>query len=472
MLARDQLSRLEDIERDINELPKLTRSMTTINHDPITDDPSDHETPCHSQISQSQYIISIYPGDPSFTVEHDFKTELISKLYTQRNHWLPSYGPWYSTFTSVAMQKRFFPKDLKGNDNFHNSTSQKLMNVIVTTISDITEDLYVDVRHLSDTNAALCLLNAYYVIKGQAAPPKTFQDLVKDLDLKLDLLVHDLKQLGISTLGFQFTFENNRQNCTLAPLGTKDKYSSDFFHNHKLVHLFTNSGVLPKLDSDDHGSFHQDVIYVITNSIFGEDIPPFASYQWNLRVGLVALEHLILVHILTENIRVKDPGNNRLNFKTLLGSSFQSGQVEALAQTTFKRGQVLKHLCTHYIVPTLLNNPQIPMSKLFPGITILGLEIQSHVPGHTSIINLTGQKFSEIIDVITQQLMIKDATQLFQARVALRLKVEAGLARLLSQPSPRLTVADVIKTQFGGLDDYDRVYFLVIGFLPVSSPVI
>lgn len=473
MLARDQLSRLEEIERDISNLPQWAYTEPLPIHDKNIPPHQEQEVTHISNVPTSHYIISIYPGDPSFTVETDLKTELIAKLYTQRNHWLPSYGPWYSALTAVAMQKRFFPKELKGNDNFHNSTSQKLMQAITSTLSGITEDLYVDVRHLSDTNAALCLLNAYCVMKGQAALPKTFQDLGKDLDLKLDILVHDLKQPGgFSTQGFQFTYENTIQTSTVAPVGKRDRYPLSFFQHHKLVQLFINAGVLPRLDSEDTVQIHQDVIYVITNAIFGEDIPPFASYQWNLRVGIVALEYLILVHVLTENIHVRDPGNSRLNFKSLLGSSFQLGQSDPLIQSTFRRGQAFKHLSTNYIIPTITSDPQIPISKLFPGISILGLEIQSHAPGHASIINLSGQKFSDIIDVITQQSMIKDAPQLLQSRVTLRFKVESGLARLLAQPSPRLTASDIIKTQFGGLDDYDRIYFLVLGFLPVTSPVI
>lgn len=68
--------------------------------------------------------------------------------------------------------------------------------------------------------------------------------------------------------------------------------------------------------------------------------------------------------------------------------------------------------------------------------------------------------------------MLFNAQILLQAQTSLRVNVEDGLNILLSRLSPVTFATDMIKTQFGGGDDYDKIYFLILGCLPVVVAVV
>lgn len=91
---------------------------------------------------------------------------LLGNLYGNINQWVPSFGPWYRTMSANAMQRRVFPKQLRGNLNFTNSVSLKLMTEVVAVLEGTTQDFFSDVRHLPDLQAALILSVAYLLLQG------------------------------------------------------------------------------------------------------------------------------------------------------------------------------------------------------------------------------------------------------------------------------------------------------------------
>ncbi len=71
----------------------------------------------------AQYAVSISPTDPPLMVAGSLAQTLLGNLYGNINQWVPSFGPWYRTMSANAMQRRVFPKQLRGNLNFTNSVS-------------------------------------------------------------------------------------------------------------------------------------------------------------------------------------------------------------------------------------------------------------------------------------------------------------------------------------------------------------
>ncbi|AAC13806.1 DNA packaging tegument protein UL25 [Equid gammaherpesvirus 2] len=434
-----------------------------------------------------ELLITISPDGPTFSVKDDFRTEFISGLYTRQSQWLPFYGPWYAAMTDSAMQRRVFPKELKGNVNFQNSTSLKLMTGLLEVLASATEDFYTDGRNLSDVNAALCLLNGYYCLRTPAPLPSTYGELLADLDKKMEFLIADLKR-DASNTDFSFAFSNPRQLETVAPLNRQGAYAPDFFGRHKMFAVMSDAGMFPNTkqtaaSAQDPGA--RDIVYLITNAVFGENVPPFITYQLNLRTGLKALELLIVVYIVLENAHVQhNTVNRRLQLPALLGDQYkrpaaQRPQPQQPA-AMFKKGFLFSFVVKNYMVPVLTRRPQTPASSLFPGAVLLALETADAASagggsgqtlgGH--LINLSGKKYDQLFDVLNQKLTFRDVQGLIGAQTALRLTLERGLNLLLSKPSPLTSATEVISTQFGGGDDYDSLYFLILGCLPVTMAVV
>ncbi|ALE14730.1 ORF19 [Felid gammaherpesvirus 1] len=477
-LAQGHISTTQDVLQKLDTLESVTQHLSV---KPIQSEkvnslktaPTAH-TKYPTQRDKTSLIITIAPDDPSFHVESDFRGEFLSGLYTKQHQWLPAFGPWFTNMTDSAMQRRVFPRELRGNLNLQSSTSLKLMQAVLDTISNVTSDFFLDVRHLSDTNSALCLLNGYFYIKKNSPLPLTYVDLVSNLDEKIELLITDLKQNTQGT-NFSFSYSNPQQLETIAPLSKQNTYSTDFFQDHKLFHLLVTAGVLPS-QTQSKASQNLDVVYLITNTVFGADIPPFPVFQWNLRTGLIALEVLMLVYITLEVAQIStNTAHRRLQLATLLGGQIKT--KDSQQYKFLKRKQLFSFMCENYMIPTLQQNPQTPISSLFPGIILTAIEavdvFDSHInKTNNHIINLSGKKYNEMFDIINQKYTFKDPQAILHAQTAFRLTIEKGLNLLLSSTNPSSAITKIISTEFGGGDDYDNLYFLILGCLPVSVAII
>ncbi|AAT00009.1 JM32 [macacine gammaherpesvirus 11] len=465
MVMRD----LDTIQNMVGDLRSPTRetadTQTSINPRPKI----------APQTHGDAFVVTIAPGDPGFTVNQDLRLELLPSLYMNQNQWLPQYGPWYSSLTDNAMQRRVFPRDLRGTTNFQNSTSLKLMSAVISTAASITQDFYADVRNVSDTQAALCLLNGYYCHRTGTPLPPTRDGLWDNLGTKLATLISHLKQ-NTKGLGFEFTYSNPKQRASLAPLNKETKYSADFFTNHVIYATLAQSGLLPGSKNPGTGQPPgPDLVYILATTLFSEDVPPFQAYQWNLRAGLSALGCLVLVYVLLElaQITPRSP-HRRLNLASLLGGRFSKVEDPSGSKQYLKKGQLFDFLTENYISPLLSRAPDAPTSFLFPGAYLTALEAKaiSHLKHTRPFVNLTGSRFNEIFDILNQKLTFRDAGSLIQAQTSLRLTAEEGLAAILSHPSPPGLTHEIMKSQFGVYDDYDKVYFLVLGYLPVATSVV
>nr|BEG23010.1 homolog of EHV2 ORF19 DNA packaging tegument protein UL25 [Macronycteris gammaherpesvirus 1] len=477
-LAETQTETTQEILRDLDILEQVTTQMTQDIQPqkpstPISPTIDKQKPTIQSQNQKQDLMITISPDGPTFTVTSDFRTEFLSGLYHRQSQWLPSFGHWYQDMTDNAMQRRVFPKELKGNLNFQNSTSLKLISSVLDTLASVTEDIYTDIRHLSDINAALCLINGYYCLKTGYQIPTTYSDLLHDLDKKIVLLATDLKQENSST-DFSFVISNPNQFETIAPLNKQGTYAADFFSSHKIFLLMAANGMFPHSKNKPMGGdpLNRDIVYLITNNVFSQDIPPFMTHQWNLRVGLKALEIFIVVYIILENAHIS--GNTisrRLQLATLLADQYKPQKLNQV----FKRGYLFSFLLTNYVIPCLTHFSNTPASSLFPGVIQLALEsVNTKLLNVSSnqLINLSGKKYDGIFQILNQKLVFKDIHALIQAQTALRLTVEEGLNLILSKGAPLMSISNIMTTQFGGGDDYDTLYFLVLGCLPVTLPVV
>ncbi len=140
-------------------------------------------------------------------------------------------------------------------------------------------------------------------------------------------------------------------------------------------------------------------------------------------------------------------------------------------QTLFRHGELFRFIWAHYVRPTVAADPQASISSLFPGLVLLALELKlmdGQAPSHYAI-NLTGQKFDTLFEIINQKLLFHDPAAMLAARTQLRLAFEDGVGVALGRPSPTLAAREILERQFSASDDYDRLYFLTLGYL--ASPV-
>ncbi len=121
----------------------------------------------------------------------------------------------------------------------------------------------------------------------------------------------------------------------------------------------------------------RDLVYRIANQIFGEDVPPFSSHQWNLRVGLAALEALMLVYTLCETANLAEAATRRLHLSSLLPQAMQRRKPAVASagmpgaypvQTLFRHGELFRFIWAHYVRPTVAADPQasIMQRRVFP----------------------------------------------------------------------------------------------------------
>lgn len=427
-------------------------------------------------VRTNEWGILIVPGDSGFAFQVDFRLEFISCLYSQPQMWLPSYGPWYTQIVATVMQRRVFPRELKGNTNLQNSVSLALMKELLSTICHMTADVYADGRHLSDTLSCICILNAYYCKRKGSSLPSDMSGLLDSIGDKIALFMADFREYANAHEGdYNFIAHDPRQKETYVPVNRNLAYERGFFKGHKIFNFLVNRAILLVFDpSGPHwanGVDSVDLIYVITSTILGENVPPFMAYQFNLRAGIIALEVLMLVFTVIEFANPSGGGmaTRRLQLQTLLGDNF----VHAPPRNCFGRLKVLYYLFENYFTYMLLRDPSKPMSDIFPGACLLALEARHLRDGSRGkFINLAGQQFNDILDTIVQKKLILDPKQLYGAKVRLRLGLEAGLAVLLGAPNPAMIAQDILRTSFAGEDDYDRLYFLVLGCLPVANPII
>lgn len=275
------LQTLENVVMSINEIDNQTKSPTSPTPSSNMDDGDSTSGGFVYHHKKNEFIISISPDGPSFSVDTNFRTEFLSGLYHRQTQWLPFYGQWFSSMTDSAMQRRVFPKELKGNINFQNSTSLKLITSVLDTLASVTDDIYTDIRHLTDINSALCLINGYYCISTSSKLPNTYEDLLTDLDKKIEFLVGDLKH-DTSQTDFSYVYSNPKQLETIAPLNKHGTYAADFFNNHKLFYLMNSVGMFAhnKQTQSERGlPTTKDIVYLITNNVFSQDIPPFLTHR-------------------------------------------------------------------------------------------------------------------------------------------------------------------------------------------------
>ncbi|ADW24360.1 tegument protein [Cricetid gammaherpesvirus 2] len=430
--------------------------------------------PCPSPQEESPplrpHTVLIFPGDPGFQVTDTIQANIWPLLYMQQQKWLPSFGPWYSRLTTLAMQKRAFPRELRGSANFQNSMSLKLMQTVSNTICNITSDFYSDARNLPDSMAALCLLSAYACKTLKTAPPATVSDLLGDIPQKVQVLVSDLKKCKGP---FRFSPNSREYANSLAPPRQEGRYNAGFFDNHSLYNLLVREQIL--VPPESAAPPQTDILFTITASIFDGEIPPFMSHQWNLRAGLTALSHIILLYLLLESPSgpFLSP-HPRLNLQTLLGDSFKQPHTSAsrfaLLQGSNK-DHLFSFLITNYMKPVLVSAPTTPMSKIFPGIYILTLEAGQPARPTAPFVPLGGTSYAHIFEIISQSMVIKNMLELVHHKSLLRMTCETGSGVLLEAASPQTVMRDILNIHFMGVDAYDAVYFSVLGALPVTVAV-
>ncbi|AAC58066.1 tegument protein [Alcelaphine gammaherpesvirus 1] len=471
----DYLTTLEDLANILVDRAQQPASSNQGGARPQTDPHVPQPAPAipSAPPKENTTTVVIAPGDSGYTFSTNFLREFLSGLYATSASWLPSYGPWFTAMTANAMQRRVFPKELKGTANLKNSTSLKLITEVLTTVASINVDFYTDLRNLSDFNAALCILNAYYC-KTQGHPlPASREELLDNLGPKIAALVADIKGLGSdSNITFTFTFSSGQQAATIAPVNGDGRYNKDFFSNHKIFRLLVAKEVvlLPNFTNVPGATDGPDYIYALTSALFSDNIPPFGNYQLNLRSGIKGVEYLILVYLTLANAQLSKPDGRRLHLKALLGAAFEHSSKVQL----FKRDEVFTFLMKEYVLPILSHNNNISTTELFPGMALAALEVgnQINFDPNKHFVNLAGTKFTKIFNVLNQKLMFKDVRELLVAKSELRVALENGLAATLNSIAPVNAVVEVIQKQFGGGDDYDRLYFLVLGCLPVTVAVV
>ncbi len=155
-IMRDHLARAEEIRQDLDAVVAFSDGLESMQvRSPSTGGRSAPAPPSPSPAQpftrltgNAQYAVSISPTDPPLMVAGSLAQTLLGNLYGNINQWVPSFGPWYRTMSANAMQRRVFPKQLRGNLNFTNSVSLKLMTEVVAVLEGTTQDFFSDVTRL------------------------------------------------------------------------------------------------------------------------------------------------------------------------------------------------------------------------------------------------------------------------------------------------------------------------------------
>lgn len=442
--------------------------------------------------SKKNNQVGITQIDPYIEFINNFREEIINTFYNNAQMWNYTMGAWYYKIKRILYYEPILRKKLRITNVESLSISQDLLLAIIDATEKVTIYPMYD-STVSDFEAALCILAAFYSVftENKMDEHTTIIDICKLLPTIFKSLTNELaieKNISNKT---QFIFNDPDDMKFFIPLHKGRHYSTKTFNNHVLIKIFIRKKIFQKIPGDQEaeesnivksqisGNMEDDRLlywtYQLLRPKLHNNIPIFIHQQQYLRSGLTAIGTLYLIWkiVNSESVFGKRSG------KFYLSTIFPHMDKISINEPDFISKSIhnFEFLLENYIIPSFIHDPEITISKLFPGIVCL-LVTESVRTGWnqnkkaTNINTLHIQTIKNpIIEYIISQFSEDDDLTRLEKHDSALFHFENGLNLALSFTLPKQRILSIASSLFNVHDMYDLLYFLVFGFLPIAAVI-
>ncbi|UHJ15532.1 UL25 DNA packaging virion protein [Bovine alphaherpesvirus 5] len=449
--------------------------------------------------------VQIAKNDPPLEYDTTLAADLLAMVYTARAGGGSAgivFGTWYRTLQDRLIAER--PLATRGMDYRDGRMSRTFMAAAVAALQS-SGRMYVGNRAYSAFECAvLCLHLAHRATVGGARSPVTFVGLVEQLPAYLDALARAIDEGAARRVQYAFDFERLPRGQFQAPGGGAGRYERGALEAHAVVAALQRLRVLPAIPgalggggaaparaADADGVAYVDDVHRAAGAFLARAQNLFlAEDQSLLRATVDAITALLLVRRLLWNGNVyADKLRNNFQIGTLVPGAAAPGEVARGADggpdgaVGARSGDAnLTFLCTRYVARVYEACPEVEVTQLFPGAAALALDALAprSAAGAPRAISVAGGRHQGgLLRLVALELENRHraapapVVEVVAAHDAVALQYERGLGVLMQQPRLRRALDETRRlSQFNVASDYDLLYFLCLGFVPLFTSAV
>lgn len=351
--------------------------------------------------------------------------------------------------------------------------------------------------------AVLCLHLAHRAVAGGSQSPVTFVGLVEQIPAYLDALARAIDEGAARRVQYAFDLERLPRGQFQAPGGGAGRYERGALEAHAVVAALQRLRVLPAIPgalgggaaparaADADGVAYVDDVHRAAGAYLARAQNLFlAEDQSLLRATVDTITALLLVRRLLWNGNVyADKLRNNFQIGTLVPGAAAPGDVTRGADGGLdgavgaRSGDAnLTFLCARYVARVYEACPEVEVTQLFPGAAALALDALAprSAAGAPRAISVSGGRHQGgLLRLVALELENRHraapapVVEVVAAHDAVALQYERGLGVLMQQPRLRRALDETRRlSQFNVASDYDLLYFLCLGFVPLFTSAV
>ncbi|AVT50620.1 DNA packaging tegument protein UL25 [Cervid alphaherpesvirus 3] len=448
--------------------------------------------------------VQIAKNDPPLEYDTSLAADLLAMVYTARAGGGSAgivFGTWYRTLQDRLIAER--PLATRGMDYRDGRMSRTFMAAAVAALQS-SGRMYVGNRAYSAFECAvLCLHLAHRATVGSPQYPVTFVGLVGQLPAYLDALARAIDEGAARRVQYAFDLERLPRGQFQAPGGGAGRYERGALEAHAVVAALQRLRVLPAIPgalgggaaparaADADGVAYVDDVHRAAGAFLARAQNLFlCEDQSLLRAAVDAITALLLVRRLLWNGNVyADKLRNNFQIGTLVPGAAAPWEVARGADggpdgaVGARSGDAnLAFLCAHYVARVYEACPEVEVTQLFPGAAALALDALAPrgAAGAPRAISVAGGRHQgALLRLVALELENRHraapapVVEVVGAHDAVALQYERGLGVLMQQPRVRRALDEARRlSQFNVASDYDLLYFLCLGFVPLFTSAV
>ncbi|AIQ80756.1 DNA packaging tegument protein UL25 [Bovine herpesvirus type 1.2 strain SM023] len=448
--------------------------------------------------------VQIAKNDPPLEYDTTLAADLLAMVYTARAGGGSAgivFGTWYRTLQDRLIAER--PLATRGMDYRDGRMSRTFMAAAVAALQS-SGRMYVGNRAYSAFECAvLCLHLAHRAVAGGSQSPVTFVGLVEQIPAYLDALARAIDEGAARRVQYAFDLERLPRGQFQAPGGGAGRYERGVLEAHAVVAALQRLRVLPAIPgalgggaaparaADADGVAYVDDVHRAAGAYLARAQNLFlAEDQSLLRATVDTITALLLVRRLLWNGNVyADKLRNNFQIGTLVPGAAAPGDVTRGADGGLdgavgaRSGDAnLTFLCARYVARVYEACPEVEVTQLFPGAAALALDALAprSAAGAPRAISVSGGRHQGgLLRLVALELENRHraapapVVEVVAAHDAVALQYERGLGVLMQQPRLRRALDETRRlSQFNVASDYDLLYFLCLGFVPLFTSAV
>ncbi|AVT50755.1 DNA packaging tegument protein UL25 [Cervid alphaherpesvirus 2] len=452
--------------------------------------------------------VQIAKNDPPLEYDTGLAADLLAMVYTARAGAAGGaagvvFGPWYRTLQERLVAER--PLATRGMDYRDGRMSRTFMAATLGALQSCGR-MYVGHRAYSAFECAvLCLHLAHRAAVGSAQYPVTFAGLVEQLPAYLEALARAVDEGAARRVQYAFDLERLPRGQFQAPGGGAGRYERGALEAHAVLATLQRLRVLPAAPgalggggaaparaADADGAGYVDEVHRAAGAFLARAQNLFLCEDPSLlRATVDAITALLLVRRLLWNGNVyADRLRNNFQIGTLVpgaapGAVARGADGGPDGAVAARSGDAnLAFLCAHYVARVYEACPEVEVTQLFPGAAALALDAlaprAAAGAGAPRAISVAGGRHQgALLRLVALELENRHraapapVAEVVGAHDAVALQYERGLGVLMAQPRLRRALDEARRlAQFNVASDYDLLYFLCLGFVPLFASAI